>query len=98
MAYELTVPIQMPRLGYKYLTATEYGITVKMLDTANGLVRAREKSVPLLLFTIYKVDVKTAGNAEKIPPITGPPIWLAITARRTIDPARTPRPRCCRVV
>lgn len=64
----------MPRLGYRYRTAMPYGIAVKMLDTANGLVREREKSVPLLLFTMYKVEVKTAGNDEKIPPSTGPPI------------------------
>jgi hypothetical protein len=74
MAYEMMVPIQMPRIGYKYLTLMLYGITVKMLDIANGLVMEREKSVPLLLFTIYKVEVKTAGNAEKIPPSTEPPI------------------------
>jgi hypothetical protein len=50
-----------------------YGITVNMLDTANGLVTEREKSIPLLLLTMYKVEVKTAGNDEKIPPSTGPP-------------------------
>ena len=74
MAYETRVPIHMPRMGYKYLTAMEYGMTVKMLDTANGLVTEREKSVPLLMFTMNKVEVKTAGNAEKIPPNIEPPI------------------------
>jgi hypothetical protein len=74
MAYELTVPTQMPRLGYEYLTAMLYGMTVKMLETANGLVTDREKSVPLLLLTMYRVEVKTAGNDEKIPPSTGPPV------------------------
>ena len=52
MAYEVIVPIHTPRLGYRALIARQYGITVRMLDTANGLVREREKSVPLLLFTI----------------------------------------------
>lgn len=70
----MTVPIQTPKIGYEYLTTMQYGITVKMLETANGLVTEREKFVPRVLFTIYKVEVKTAGNAEKIPPSKGPPI------------------------
>jgi hypothetical protein len=33
-----------------------------MPDITNGFVTARENSLPLLLFSIIKVEVKTAGN------------------------------------
>ena len=82
----------MPMLGYRYLTAALYGIIVKVPDTINGLVMAREKFTPLLLFTMYRVEVKVAGNAEKIPPNMGPPIWLNRTASETIEPAKIARP------
>jgi hypothetical protein len=92
-AYEMMVPSSMPRLGYEYLTAMLYGIHVRIADTTIGLVMEREYSVPLLLLRIINVEVKTAGNAEAIPPRAEPPIWLNSTARRTRDPAPIPHSR-----
>ena len=85
------VPNQIPKLGYRNLTATLKGIIVKMPDNTKGLVMARENSVPLLLFSIIRVEVKTAGNAAAMPPRTGPPIWLKKTDNKTREPAPTPR-------
>jgi hypothetical protein len=93
IAYEMMVPSQMPRLGYEYLTAMLYGIHVRIAVITMGLVIEREYSVPLLLLRIIKVEVKTAGNAEAIPPRRGPPIWLNRTASKTRDPAPVPRSR-----
>ena len=85
------VPSKTPTVGYRYLTPTQNGIIVKMPDKTSGLVTARENAVPLLLFNIIKVEVKTAGNAAAIPPRTGPPISLKSTEVVTSAPAPTPR-------
>ena len=55
------------------------GIIVKIPDNTKGLVIERENSVPLLLCSIIRVEVKTAGNAAAIQPNTGPLIWLKST-------------------
>lgn len=62
-----------------------------MPDNTKGLVSERENSVPMVLFTIIRVEVKTAGNAAAMPPRTGPPIWLRNTDSKTREPAPTPR-------
>ncbi len=73
-------------------------MTVRIPDNTNGLVTARENSVPLLLFSIIRVEVKTAGNAAATPPSTGPPIWLKSTEVKTSDPAPTPRKTTSRIL
>ena len=80
-------------LGCRYLTARINGMIVRILDITNGFVMARENSIPSLLWRIIRVEVKTAGNAEAIPPRMGPPIWLISTARKTREPAPIPRPK-----
>jgi hypothetical protein len=58
----MTVPIQVPRLGYKYLAAMPYGMIVKMVHAGNGLVRDWDKSMLLPLFTTCNVEVKSPGT------------------------------------
>ena len=89
--YDKNVPTQTPTTGYKNLTATLKGMIVKIPDRTKGLVIERENSVPLLLWSIINVEVKTAGKAAAIPPMTGPLIWLRSTDNKTREPAPTPR-------
>ena len=69
--------------------------TVIIPVTSNGLVIARENSIPCALYEIVSVDINIAGNAENIPPSTGPPVFAMKTASITINPPNTDRITRC---
>src|SRR5213080_1348849 len=55
-------------------------------DINNGFVNARDSAIPRVLYVKNSVRLNIAGNDEAMPPSSGPPSWLNITARATMLP------------
>ena len=66
---------------------------VIMPVTINGLVMARENSMPLDWYVMIKVEMKTAGKAENMPPKIGPATLLMNITKAIITPLKAARHR-----